>query len=56
MKKLPPNVTAYKKTPIFTQETIPKGLLHRHTTKEGSWGNPFGNIWSTLLSNPYRSP
>lgn len=38
MKKLPLNVTSYKKTPVFTQETIPKGLLHRHTTKDGSWG------------------
>lgn len=38
MKNLPLDVTAYRKTPVFTQETIPQGLLHRHTTKEGSWG------------------
>ncbi len=38
MKKLPANAIAYRKTPIFTQETIPEGLLHRHTTQEGRWG------------------
>ena len=38
MKNLPSNLTAYHKTPIFTQETIPPGLLQHHTTKQGSWG------------------
>lgn len=38
MKNLPSNVTAYKKTPVFTTETIPQGLLQSHTTKAGSWG------------------
>lgn len=38
MKTLPPNATAYRKTPIFTQETVPAALLGRHTTKAGSWG------------------
>ena len=55
MKKLPPNVTAYKKTPIFTQETIPKGLLHRHTTKEGSWGKISvisGQLCYRILTDP----
>ena len=38
MKTLPNTLYCYRKTPTFTQETIPKGLLHRHTTKAGSWG------------------
>ncbi len=38
MKSLPKNVTAYKRTPAFTQETVPKGLLNNHSTKDGVWG------------------
>ena len=38
MKELPKNVTVYKRTPDFNEETVPAGLLKAHTTKEGSWG------------------
>jgi tellurite resistance-related uncharacterized protein len=38
MKHLPPDVSAYKRTPEFTRETIPAGLLKSHSTKEGVWG------------------
>lgn len=38
MKRLPPNVSAYKRTPEFTQDTIPAGLLKSHSTKDGVWG------------------
>jgi tellurite methyltransferase len=38
MKDLPDNVTSYNKTPELTRATIPKGLLRRHLTKEGTWG------------------
>lgn len=38
MKTLPPNVIAYKKTPLFTNKTVPPGLLHDHRTKAGTWG------------------
>ena len=38
MKQLPPDVAAYKRTPEFTQDTVPAGLLKSHTTKEGVWG------------------
>jgi len=38
MKTLPPDYVAYKKTPLFTNETVPKGLLHDHRTKAGTWG------------------
>ena len=37
MKQLPSNVSAYKRTPEFTESSIPKGLLHDHKTKEGVW-------------------
>jgi len=38
MKTLPKNVTEYKRTPSFTENTVPKGLLRSHTTKSGTWG------------------
>jgi len=37
MKKLPENVKSYKRTPTFTQDSVPKGLLKNHTTIEGAW-------------------
>ncbi|MFA6238049.1 MAG: DUF1971 domain-containing protein [Bacteriovorax sp.] len=38
MKQLPPNVIAYKKTKIFTEEIIPDGLLKNHQTLPEVWG------------------
>jgi len=38
MKDLPDKVTALRSTPVFTEETIPAGLLKDHATKEGTWG------------------
>ena len=38
MKSLPENVKTYKQTPLFSENTVPKGLLKSHSTKEGSWG------------------
>ena len=35
---LPPGVAPYKRTPTFTEATVPAGLLHDHSTKEGTWG------------------
>lgn len=37
MKQLPGNVTPYKRTPEFTEESVPTGLLHAHQTKESVW-------------------
>lgn len=34
---LPHGMKAYKRTPEFTQETIPAGLLRDHTTRAGTW-------------------
>jgi tellurite resistance-related uncharacterized protein len=38
MKRLPANVSAYKRTPEFVDDTIPAGLLKSHSTKAGVWG------------------
>ena len=38
IERLPEGVAPYKRTPTFTQETIPAGLLNDHQTKEGTWG------------------
>ena len=37
MKEIPASATSYKKTPEFTEETVPAGLLKAHQTKEGIW-------------------
>jgi tellurite resistance-related uncharacterized protein len=34
---LPFGLKAYKKTPIFDQQTVPKGFRRAHSTKEGVW-------------------
>ena len=38
MKQMPPEVTPYKRTPEFDQDSIPAGLLAAHQTKAGTWG------------------
>ncbi|WP_071819919.1 DUF1971 domain-containing protein [Acaryochloris marina] len=55
MKILPKNVTAYRQTSVFTQDTIPNALLHSHTTREGSWGKLCvisGQLRYQILTNP----
>ncbi|MFX4220035.1 MAG: DUF1971 domain-containing protein [Thalassobaculum sp.] len=38
MRRLPASAEAYKKTPVFTENSIPAGLLREHSTKAGVWG------------------
>ncbi len=38
VKTLPDTVAPYKRTPDFDQDSVPAGLLARHTTKAGTWG------------------
>ena len=38
MKSLPAEVSPYRQTPVFTEETVPVGLLKSHSTKAGTWG------------------
>ncbi|AFY70542.1 protein of unknown function DUF1971 [Thalassoporum mexicanum PCC 7367] len=55
MKILPLNVTAYKQTPVFTENTIPAGMLHHHTTKKDSWGKicvQSGQLRYHILTDP----
>ena len=37
MKDLPSHLVAYKKTKIFTDETVPSALLSTHYTKKSIW-------------------
>ncbi|WP_127718256.1 DUF1971 domain-containing protein [Halobacteriovorax sp. HLS] len=58
MKELPKNVTVYKRTPDFNEETVPAGLLKAHTTKEGSWGKicvTKGKLLYTIEAEPLES-
>ena len=34
----PETVKAYKRTPTFSESTVPGGLLKDHSTKAGVWG------------------
>ena len=38
MKAIPSTVKSYKKSPEFTEQTVPAGLLKAHQTKAGTWG------------------
>lgn len=41
MKALPNNVSPYKRTPEFTEDTVPAGLLRAHQTK--------GSVWAKIV-------
>lgn len=34
---LPDNARPYRRTDVFTEESVPPGLRKAHTTKEGAW-------------------
>lgn len=38
MSGLPQGLQSYKRTPTFTETTVPAGLLNDHATKQGVWG------------------
>ncbi len=38
MKDLPDGLSPYKRTPVFTEASVPAGLLKDHCTKAGVWG------------------
>jgi tellurite resistance-related uncharacterized protein len=38
MKEIPASAISYKKTPEFTEVTVPPGLLKAHQIKAGTWG------------------
>jgi tellurite resistance-related uncharacterized protein len=35
---LPSDLVLYRRTPEFTELTVPEGLLRAHSTKAGAWG------------------
>ena len=37
MKSLPKTVQPYQRTPTFSADTVPRGLLSAHNTKAGTW-------------------
>lgn len=37
LTQLPPGLTAYKRTPVFDQDSLPAGLRREHRTKAGVW-------------------
>lgn len=54
MKEIPSNVSAYKQTPEFTEDTVPAGLLKDHNTKDGVWGKIV--LLSGLLEYTIQEP
>lgn len=38
MKTLPEDVVAYRRTPEFSEQSVPAALQRAHTTKAGVWG------------------
>jgi len=38
VESLPASLVAYKRTPLFDQDSMPAGLRHAHSTKPGLWG------------------
>lgn len=38
MDKLPPTVTEYRRTRVFTDQDVPAALTRDHDTKPGVWG------------------
>lgn len=55
--ELPAGFEAYRKTQIFTENTVPKGLLSTHGTKAGVWGKLevlSGAMTYVLESQPER--
>jgi tellurite resistance-related uncharacterized protein len=53
MKTLPENVRPYQRTAVFTETTVPAGLLREHSTKAGTWGRIQvleGRLWYRILA------
>ncbi len=38
MRALPTDLAPYRRTPEFSESTLPDALRRRHTTKPGVWG------------------
>ena len=38
ISRLPPGLEPYRRTPEFTETSVPPALLRDHSTKAGTWG------------------
>ena len=57
MKALPPDLQPYRRTPEFTEATMPSGLTSSHSTKSGTWGQIIvleGEILYRILKTPFE--
>ena len=57
MKALPPDAQPYRRTPEFTEETMPSGLKSSHSTKSGVWGRIVvleGSLVYRILQSPVQ--
>lgn len=53
----PEGVVAYKSTPVFDQDSVPKGLLRAHSTKAGVWARIVveeGTLRYTVVGPPVQ--
>ena len=57
LRTIPPDYEPYRRTPDFDQESVPKALLERHTTKPGVWARIHVTQGSLdyLLHEPFRA-
>ena len=55
---LPDGLTPYRRTAVFTETTVPSGLLNEHTTKEGTWGqiHVLEGALDYVICDPRRDP
>jgi tellurite resistance-related uncharacterized protein len=55
---LPEDVVPYRRTPEFTETTVPPGLLRAHSTKEGVWGliHVLEGCLAYRITDPGRPP
>jgi len=56
--QLPPGLEVYKRTPSFTETSVPAGLLGEHSTKAGTWGliRVEAGTLRYLVTDPRRDP
>ena len=55
MRDLPAAVQPYRRTPEFTEVTVPSALTRSHRTRAGTWGR-IVVLEGTLLYRILRSP
>lgn len=58
VEELPAGVAPYRRTAVFTETTIPPGLLKAHTTKQGAWAliHVIEGSLAYRITDPRRRP